>query len=371
MKGNSQHQFHIMMNAPHRLFLTLGLAFLASTAEAQSIQRIEITPYREFFGTMPGFPTSYSFNVRVEGTGLNSVTVEALSGVAGPVVVPASSVESDVFEYWSFHGTVEGMQTQWPTGNYTITANAGALSYTVPHAPTEPMSQPLITFPTSGTNPALPFDVQWQPCTGCGGTNMVTTLFQGTSTLGVDMLPAGTTSWTPTGLLPGQDYGLIVGAASVDHNGTLGDGTEYLSSFTYTNSIAFTVDGGNVTPQEIVRLGTPPNPNAFRAGLTGGPAIGNSWFPYVDHNVFTPAATVDFVMLSLQPPLNVPTTIGTLLCFVPPASQIYLTTAGSPFSITVPPQANLIGVQAITQAGSLELGAPHLTNALDIVVGTN
>ena len=53
-----------------RLSLALGLLlFAGATPQAQSISRIEITPYREFFGMMPGFPTSYAFNVLVEGVG--------------------------------------------------------------------------------------------------------------------------------------------------------------------------------------------------------------------------------------------------------------------------------------------------------------
>ena len=216
-----------------------------------------------------------------------------------------------------------------------------------------------------------PFDVQWSPCTGCGGTNMVSTIFQGSSVIDSAMLRGNATSWTPNGLFPGQEYGLIVGVASVDVNTTLVGGTEYLSSFTYVNNSAFVVGGGTVTPQEVVRLGQPANPDAFRGGLTGGPAVGSSWYPYVDHGVFTPTATFDFLMLSIQPPINVPTSIGTLLCLVPPPSQIFSGPAQVPFALSVPLEPHLIGFSATTQAGSVAGGVPHLTNAIDIIVGTN
>ena len=59
--------FRTMKTTPYRLFLALGLSFLAGTTpEGQSINRIEVTPYKEFFGATAGFPTPYVFNVRVD-----------------------------------------------------------------------------------------------------------------------------------------------------------------------------------------------------------------------------------------------------------------------------------------------------------------
>ncbi|MBI5850309.1 MAG: VCBS repeat-containing protein [Planctomycetes bacterium] len=75
-------------------------------------------------------------------------------------------------------------------------------------------------------------------------------------------------------------------------------------------------DRTGVPSAQVPRLGTPPNPNALRPGVTSGPVIGRTWDPVVDHTLFMPAATADFLLLALAP-TNSTTPFGTLLCLSP------------------------------------------------------
>ena len=127
--------------------------------------------------------------------------------------------------------------------------------------------------------------------------------------------------------------------------------------------------GTCVGAQEIPRLGTPPNPNAFLPGVTTPPILGATWDPVVDHTTFMPAAQVDFAGLSLTA-TNVLFPFGTLLC-APPIFGIQQVTPSTPFTFPIPSDCSLAGMALCCGAGSLEAG-PHiqLTNALDITIGT-
>ncbi len=121
---------------------------------------------------------------------------------------------------------------------------------------------------------------------------------------------------------------------------------------------------------ETPRLGTPPHPNALLPGVTSGPIIGATWDPMIDHTTFFPTAVADFVAVSLQAPINIPLTIGTLLCQVPAPAQIFIGPPGVAFSIAIPFDCSLVGLAACSQGGSFGTGMIQLTNALDIVIGT-
>ena len=43
-------------------------------------------------------------------------------------------------------------------------------------------------------------------------------------------------------------------------------------------------------PRELVRLGSPPNPNALLVGQTSAPVLGAVWDPRIDHAAFLPGA---------------------------------------------------------------------------------
>lgn len=118
-----------------------------------------------------------------------------------------------------------------------------------------------------------------------------------------------------------------------------------------------------------VRRGSPPNPEAFRPGLSGGPFLGEPWDPYVDHASFLSAASLDFVLIAEGPALNVPLGIGTLLCAPPPAGRFFGGAPGQPFAIPIPPDCSFLGRSLYAQAGAHEAGTTALTNGLDLVVG--
>lgn len=121
---------------------------------------------------------------------------------------------------------------------------------------------------------------------------------------------------------------------------------------------------------EDVRLGRPPNPDAFVAGSTGAPVIGQLWNPFVDHGSFLPSATIDYMLVSAQPTNRVVPSLGTLLCLPPFLTPLPNAAAGSPFQLTVPDQCGLVGLTLYTQALSGNGFALQLTNALDVTIGT-
>lgn len=127
---------------------------------------------------------------------------------------------------------------------------------------------------------------------------------------------------------------------------------------------------------EVPRLGSPPNPSAFMPGVTTGPIVGDVWDPVIDHSSFLPTAVLDLVAITLAP-TNVPIPpFGTFLCdiFTPPGLLVLVTNPnpGTPFSIPVPCNCDLIGISLCTQGASVGADgtAILLTNALDIIIGT-
>ncbi|QDU68541.1 hypothetical protein [Engelhardtia mirabilis] len=120
---------------------------------------------------------------------------------------------------------------------------------------------------------------------------------------------------------------------------------------------------------EEVRLGTPPNPNAFLAGQTSAPIVGAVWDPAIDHAVFATAATQDFALLALSP-TNLPLAgLGTLLCDPTTVFQTLATAAGTPFQVPIPNDPVLPGLQLCTQGASLQPSGLILANALDVTLG--
>jgi hypothetical protein len=59
-----------------------------------------------------------------------------------------------------------------------------------------------------------------------------------------------------------------------------------------------------------------------------------------------------------------------LLITPPPASRIFLASAGSPFAIRIPNDCSLIGLQAWSQGGSFNAPGIELANGIDLVLGT-
>jgi hypothetical protein len=122
---------------------------------------------------------------------------------------------------------------------------------------------------------------------------------------------------------------------------------------------------------EVSRLGTPPNPDAFKPGVTSGPVIGQVWDPFVDHSSFLPGAILDALFMTLAP-VNLPVPPhGTLLCLPPIIVGPLTGSPGTPFVFPIPNDCVLVGIPLCTQAFSLDaVGNALLTNALDITLGS-
>lgn len=122
---------------------------------------------------------------------------------------------------------------------------------------------------------------------------------------------------------------------------------------------------------ETPRLGSPPNPFAFKPGLTSGPVIGQVWDPYIDHSAFVPTAVLDAFGVTFAPINIALPPFGTLLCLPPTVTSLYTSVPGLPFHAPIPADCVLVGASLCTQAFSID-GASNLllTNALDITLGS-
>ena len=125
----------------------------------------------------------------------------------------------------------------------------------------------------------------------------------------------------------------------------------------------------SLAASEVVRLGTPPNPNALLPGITTGPVIGATWDPVIDHTTFMPGAILDFIAVS-STPTNIPSVFGTILCGVSPFLVVTGST-GAPFALPIPNDCIIVGLVLCAQGGSIDgVLTIALTNALDITIGT-
>ena len=127
-----------------------------------------------------------------------------------------------------------------------------------------------------------------------------------------------------------------------------------------------------VMAAEVVRLGTPPNPDALRPGLTTGPILGERWDPFVDHTTFYPSSLLDIYTVYLDP-ANQGSIFGPTLGANP--IKTFYRSPLKTLKINVPDDCTLVGVGIVLQAASWD-GTPftatslQFTNALDITIGT-
>lgn len=121
---------------------------------------------------------------------------------------------------------------------------------------------------------------------------------------------------------------------------------------------------------EVQRAGSPANPTALLPGVTSPPASGEVWDPVVDHTSFVPASIADFLVISpgaAEVDLGAP---GTLLCDAPYLTILVDAEPLNPFSVPIPGDCQLVGLQLCAQAGSSADGASfQLTNAIDFTIG--
>ena len=114
---------------------------------------------------------------------------------------------------------------------------------------------------------------------------------------------------------------------------------------------------------EVVRLGTPPNPNALLPGQTSAPIVGATWDPVIDHTEFLPDAVVDLVGLT-PTSTNLPGPLGTLLCDFSVAIIFFESAPGDPFEILIPNDSSFVGLSFCAQGISSDGLEIQLTNAL-------
>lgn len=143
-----------------------------------------------------------------------------------------------------------------------------------------------------------------------------------------------------------------------------------------TNQGSFTIsvscNNCAVPSAQVPRLGTPPNPGAFRRGVTSGPVIGNTWDPVIDHTNFVPDALFDFMIITANPANgNFGEPSGVLLCDpFQPYLKVLMTAPGVPFNVPLPDLPSIVGVEVCTQGGSIDSNYQAIfANALDLVVG--
>jgi hypothetical protein len=231
-------------------------------------------------------------------------------------------------------------------------------------------------------------------------------LWQGTPESMVDLLPTGWRDGKALGVADGRqagyarrslgtafddDYRALLWSGSAEDRVDLG---AILPPGQFERSFAYDVwtegshwyvigaavrTGGGLEPllwtapivkaQEVVRLGTPPNPNAFLPGVTSGPVLGQTWDPVIDHASFVPDAVLDLLIVSGQPTnLPIPGS-GTLLC-LPGDLPIEFSSPGTPFAVGVPGNDSLCGLELCSQGISINAaGVAVGANALDLTLG--
>jgi hypothetical protein len=178
-------------------------------------------------------------------------------------------------------------------------------------------------------------------------------------------------AWLNTGMSPPQVMATAQWSAFPDCNGNGIPDADDISGGGSDDC------NGNGVPDEcepsveLVRLGTPPNPDALRPGATSGPVLGKVWDPAIDHSSFMPAAAFDFLSLSAAP-LNIPTEFGTLLCT--PALYTFVNPASAPFAVSIPSDCSFLGAPLCFQGASwdgTEVSGTslRLTSALDVTLG--
>ena len=128
----------------------------------------------------------------------------------------------------------------------------------------------------------------------------------------------------------------------------------------------------SVPSSQLVRLGDPPNPAALLPDPNGGPQLATTWRPVVDHGSFAPGALADWLLVTAGS-ANVPAAYGTWLVDLASPTLIIPTQGpGAPFAVAVPLDCALVGAAVHAQAVAFMAGGSiELTNALDVIVGTD
>ncbi len=111
-------------------------------------------------------------------------------------------------------------------------------------------------------------------------------------------------------------------------------------------------------------------PRGVLPGVTSSPVIAQTWDPVIDHSTLLPDAVADFMGVS-GTPVNVPTSISTVLCAAPSPGLTLSGSPGVPFALPTPADCSLAGPSLRSQGGALNgAGAIALANAIDVTIGT-
>jgi len=127
----------------------------------------------------------------------------------------------------------------------------------------------------------------------------------------------------------------------------------------------------SVGNQEVVRQGFPPNPAVLMPGSTGGPVVGKTWIPTVDHSTFQTPYIVDLLAVSGGSANWWLGLEGTVLVDLTNVISWHPKTPAGHWWLSVPLDVALVGAQVHTQVVSQSTsGYFKLTNALDLTIGS-
>ena len=155
-----------------------------------------------------------------------------------------------------------------------------------------------------------------------------------------------------------------------------GGWSQYNNDISDHRPVGLRVPIGNVGPScpnpvpalAFLRLGAPPNPNAFASTATP-PAIGNTWNPEIDHTSFAPTSILDVAIVTTKG-TNLPSVMGTILCDLSSTTFMFPKAPQDAFAISIPPDCALSGLVLYAQGASIDATGISLTNGLDVLVGT-
>ena len=279
--------------------------------------------------------------------------------------------------------TAAAMNALFPSATaYTIQLSGGALgtlSQTASFGPEQYPNTPYLTGSTftdvQSYEPSAPFTLTWNdpgPLTQISGVSVFEVFDANDDDVFTEVTVGGATSATVAActLPPSQVLeGFLEFTNAMLVPGAGGFGLDGTSSHNVGLDFAITTTAGPAAV-ETQRLGSPPNPAAFQAGVSSGPVLGASWDPVIDHASFAADAILDVVIVDVGPPINVPFGSGTLLCSIPAPELIFTAAPGAPFAIPVPDVCALAGLAACSQGASVSpTTGLVLANALDLVFG--
>ena len=125
-----------------------------------------------------------------------------------------------------------------------------------------------------------------------------------------------------------------------------------------------------ITGTQQLRFAAAPNVGTFAVDpAPGSPMIGTNWAPTVTGALGAPA--LDVAIVSLAAPIEIGLPFGTLLSNIVTTLLQFNFAPGTAFTIAIPNDCGLVGVNITTQGGSVSFGplTIGLANGIDIIPG--